>query len=89
MVQKIASTGQPLLFVVLILHGNSEIGAQVEAISVIWSVYGIWLVQKSQFFKNPKILFFLQACATCSNYHGFISEIHWWNTTWTNKNYMF
>ena len=54
---------------VVTLDGNSEIGKREVAISVIWSVSGIWLDRERQQIAifPQKIPIFLHACATCSD----------------------
>ena len=61
---------------VLILDDTSVKGA----ISIIWSVQGIWLNREQSqirwFYKNPNRSIFLHACARCSGLLCNISIIH-------------
>ena len=62
---------------VLIFDGNSEIGAHVKVIAVIWSVQGIWSdCEQSQIgFFLQKGPIFLYKCAKCTELPSNISTV--------------
>ena len=77
---EVGGSGKQLLHVgpdnnmVLILYGNLEIVRAQRAISVIWSVSGIWAV--TNWICSPKRPVFLNKCATCSELTTYLSTMN-------------